>query len=269
MGGSFSSTDPKIRGKLIKRTQEDRDLMSDILQFMLTQSSLIDFYSIADPERCKNYLVAGRDALLSLFRSIDIYPDKKDGVLYFQRIDGLKKGLRVEDLNKQNQYCTELATFYIRIFQIFGALILSALDVNIPTTDVEVHSKRQQRVDDIFISKLPFHQQGGVLSNKWAITYPNYDILNMYLMPPQVGRPQNQLKFANYDSLYIDFNTMYSGTADNLQLLPEGSFAPNAYYTFFGGNEPEPRLHEVYGRLILSRNGNDLKLIMTDFSGNV
>jgi hypothetical protein len=268
MGGILSSTDPKIRRKLMKQTHEGRDLMSEILQFMLKQSSLIDFYSMADPERCKNYLVAGRDALLALFRTIQIEPDKKDGVLYFQRIDGLKKGLRPEDLIKQNQYCTELAFFYIRIFQIFGALTMSVLDVNIPNNDVEVQPQ-QQRFPDLYISEdpIPFRQRGGVLTegSKWEITYDNYKILNKYLMPPQVGRP-NVLKFVNYDSLYIDFNTMYiyePGTQNPI-LRPIDSFAPFVYYNFLSDDET---IQQVWGRLTLTLNGNVLKLIMTDFGG--
>jgi hypothetical protein len=114
-----------------------------ILQEMFRRTDLADIYSLADPERCKRYIVVATDALESLFIKMRVYPNKtKDGTFYLQSIDGLLKAMPADVRAKQRQYCVELSFFFIRIFQIFGALFLSMYDSQLPVTDPTVDTVR-------------------------------------------------------------------------------------------------------------------------------
>jgi hypothetical protein len=110
-------------------------VLNFILQEMFRRTDLADIYSLADPERCKRYIIVATDALESLFIKMSIRPDKKDGVLFFQSIEGLQRSMPQDVRDKQREYCIELAFFFIRIFQIFGALFLSMYDSKLPITD--------------------------------------------------------------------------------------------------------------------------------------
>ena len=114
-----------------------------ILQEMFRRTDLADIYSLADPERCKRYIVVATDALESLFIKMQVYPNKtKDGTFYLQSIDGLLKAMPSDVRAKQREYCVELSFFFIRIFQIFGALFLSMYDSQLPVTDPTVDTIR-------------------------------------------------------------------------------------------------------------------------------
>jgi len=122
----------------IQSTPSSTDMpqvLNFILQEMFRRTDLADIYSLADPERCKRYIVVATDALESLFVKMSIRPEKKDGTLYFQSIDGIQRSMPVDIRAKQKEYCLELAFFFIRIFQIFGALFLSMYDSRLPITD--------------------------------------------------------------------------------------------------------------------------------------
>ena len=69
---------------------------------------------------------------------MNLYPAKaKDGSLYFQKITRLQGKLPADAQAAQQQNCKELAFFFVRIFQIFGALYLSLYDSEFPKTDPE------------------------------------------------------------------------------------------------------------------------------------
>jgi hypothetical protein len=271
MGAAVStSRGTPLRDKLMQSTKKDIDMMNEILQFMLKNATLADFYSVADPSRCKNYLVAGKDALLALFRQLQVRPVKEGGVLYFQRIDGLKKGMPQELEVKQNDYCLELAFFFIRIFQVFGALTLSVLDVSIPSGEVLDVIQEKRPAGQAYIERLPFfggggggggrQQYGGALTGPWLITNPNYDVLNRYLSVPAAGAPQNEIKFEYYNSMYIHFDTMYVGSSSAPAIRAD--FQPVVYYAF----RTNAGVSTLYGRLTLERDGpNRLDLRMSDF----
>jgi len=114
------------------------DVLNFILKEMFSRADLVDIYSLADPNKCSRYLIVTAEALESLFVKMRLYPDKKDGTLYFQSIAGLEKGrsqAAVAAREKQKENCTELAFFFIRIFQTYAALTLSIMDSTIPSVD--------------------------------------------------------------------------------------------------------------------------------------
>ena len=109
------------------REDQTQELIRNIMRLMLTKTNIVDLYSLSDPAKCKEYVVATKDALQKLFSEIKVYPEKGgDGVFYFQRIKGLR--LRSDDVAQQDARCKDLAFFYVRIFQIFAALALTIFD---------------------------------------------------------------------------------------------------------------------------------------------
>lgn len=119
----------------VPSTTDMPTVLNFIFQEMFRRVDLADIYSLADPQRCKRYVIVATNALESLFVKMRISPDKKDGTLYFQSIDGILKSMPSDIRAKQREYCVELAFFFIRIFQIFGALFLSMYDSRLPLTD--------------------------------------------------------------------------------------------------------------------------------------
>ena len=130
-------------GTSVPSQTDTPQVLNFILQEMFRRTDLADIYSLADPDRCKRYVIVASNALESLFVKMRVYPDKKvDGTLYLQSIDGILKSMPADMRAKQREYCVELAFFFIRIFQIFGALFLSIYDSRLPLTDPSDDIKR-------------------------------------------------------------------------------------------------------------------------------
>jgi hypothetical protein len=111
-------------------------VLNFILQEMFRRVDLADIYSLADPDRCKRYVIVATNAIDSLFIKMRIYPNKtKDGTLYLQSMDGLLKSMPADVRAKQREYCLEVSFLFIRILQSFGALFLSMYDDRMPITD--------------------------------------------------------------------------------------------------------------------------------------
>jgi hypothetical protein len=107
--------------------KQTKDLIETIMRQMLSKVNIVDLYSLSDPEKCKEYVVATKDALQKLFSEIKVYPGEGDkGTLYFQRIKGMQ--YRSAEFPEQAARCKDLAFFYVRIFQIFAALALTVFD---------------------------------------------------------------------------------------------------------------------------------------------
>lgn len=106
-----------------------------------------DMYSLADPTKCKEYIVVATTALNKVFAKIRI--DKTpDGTLLFQKIKGIQE--KNPDPRLQQQRCKELAFFFIRIFQIYAAISLSIMDSELPVSDpveaIDTKGRRDKRI---------------------------------------------------------------------------------------------------------------------------
>ena len=133
MGGLFSTP--------VKVTSH-KDLLDNILKQMFSRADFVDLYSLADPTKCQGYVIVGASALEEMFFKLKIYPVKgDDGTLYFQKITGLQNRLPPEVKAVQQKHCKELAFFFVRVFQIFGALFLSMYDSEFPTIDPDIIPK--------------------------------------------------------------------------------------------------------------------------------
>jgi hypothetical protein len=254
MGGIISSSGG-IKDRLKEKTQGTTRVMDNILDYILKEVTLIDFYSLADPDRCRNYLVAGQEALESLFREIDLYPQQKDGLIYIQSIRGLQKGLDAKRVGIQNKYCLEIAFFFIRIFQIFGALTLSVMDVNIPQTDYELEQeerKSKMAQQGSYLQYVPlFGQRGGRLTGAYEIDPESiYSILNDYLRTPRSADDQNQTFFIGYPELYVYLDALRAS-------------APIVHYKY---NKSPGDVGEIEAALTIEGNKNEIIVTLSNFT---
>jgi len=137
MGSWLSSTfsddslgDSRLLGD---KSQSTIFLMNRILEFILRNADLADMISLATDDGCKKWLIIAESRITELFDKVKIKPEAKDGVLYLKKLNVLEKEASKGGINKV--YCKLLAFFFIRLFQIVGALALSVLDTQIPNSN--------------------------------------------------------------------------------------------------------------------------------------
>lgn len=218
MGGTFSTPFGT------PNKEQTRAILNTILREMFRRADLVDLYSLADSERCKNYIVVAERALDKLFVKINLEPKKgKDGVFYFQKIEGIQRAN--PNPAEQQQMCKELAFFFIRVFQVFAALTISVLDSDLPSLDpVQIAAPKKDRVIFINPPSVPgfpqprkglFSMRGGALDPRETFYLRSdlagpYELLNTYLLRPQEGVEQiaKPMKFKGFD-LTIPQRTLY------------------------------------------------------------
>jgi hypothetical protein len=118
---------PVTREQLLKNSAIPRLMINDIFNAMITKITPVDILDLANSNKCSAYVFAMAETLDSLFKGLKIQPrqDKTSGVIIFQKLDELKKQ---SDKSESRTLCLTLAYYYIRIFQIFGALALTVVD---------------------------------------------------------------------------------------------------------------------------------------------
>jgi hypothetical protein len=118
---------PVTREQLLKNSAIPRLMINDIFNAMITKITPVDILDLANSNKCSTYVFAMAETLDSLFKGLKIQPrqDKTSGVIIFQKLDELKKQ---SDKSESRTLCLTLAYYYIRIFQIFGALALTVVD---------------------------------------------------------------------------------------------------------------------------------------------
>lgn len=207
-------------------------VLNFILQEMFRRSDLVDIYSISDPKRCDKYIVTGADALQKLFVKIRVNPVKgADGILYFQSLDGITKGAPKEVRDKQRANCLELSFFFVRIFQIFGAVTLSMFDNTIPISDPVTVSSSNPSKQGVFLKQSNFNSKllssGPAKSSSWFglggdlkpsdkgfyIMNSPLTILNYYISKPDGGTSSSEsMIFPGFSMMYLDQTTLYDIT---------------------------------------------------------
>ena len=211
-------------------------VLNFILQEMFRRSDLVDIYSLADSKRCSRYIVAGADALQKLFVKIRVNPMKGPaGDLYFQSLDGLVSSMPANLKAQQRANCLELSFFFIRIFQIFGAVTISMFDNTIPLVDpaIQAPSSARPGIQKSFLKQSNFNSAfassgppiskgigswfgfGGALNPSSDRTFyipdGSYKVLNYHLYRPDLGSASpDPMKFEGFE-IYLDQNTLYDG----------------------------------------------------------
>jgi len=132
---ALSTTYEADRKEVLAKTGDTRFICDKILNYMLKDINISDFLLLADKRECNRYVIFLANTIDQRFRSISIVPSKgPGGKLYF------KPGKEVvepkpEEVKERQSLCIFLAYFYVRIFQILGAIMLTVID------DIEVHIK--------------------------------------------------------------------------------------------------------------------------------
>jgi hypothetical protein len=121
-GASTSKAPPDITAKSL----EAKRVAQEIFRFMMSEMKFEEYLGLANPDQCKKYVILIADSLQKFFMKVKIAPQKtKDGYIYFRKFDDIKGATPMSQ-----QYCLVIAIFFVRIFQIYGALALSILDTD-------------------------------------------------------------------------------------------------------------------------------------------
>jgi len=132
MGNLFGKSSGGIGGgitreQLLRSTENPRDFTNKLFQVMIAKTGLTpeDYLKLGRPQTCRQFIFIMANSIGQLFRELQIRPkqDKDSGIVYFQRADVLT----AETADSKN-LCLTIAYFYIRLFQIFGALAMTVLD---------------------------------------------------------------------------------------------------------------------------------------------
>jgi len=118
-------------------TQQQSTLLvvNRILDYMLSELNIRDFYKMSNPSECKKYVMFLGSKLDKTFYDLDIAPEFKDGGRIFFRPYANFEHLSNEKKLERQSTCIFVAYYYIRIFQIYGAIALTLLeDVNATTS---------------------------------------------------------------------------------------------------------------------------------------
>ena len=126
--GANSSTGISYE-QLADSTNDTRQMMSLILEYMMHELTLRDFISLSDPQQCKKYVLVMANHLYDQFYKLQITPDHdRHGVLIFRSVRDLADPLNEEQRKEKQSLCLILSYFYTRIFQIYGALAITMID---------------------------------------------------------------------------------------------------------------------------------------------
>jgi hypothetical protein len=133
--GGFASKPTTIptREEMLKATSDGKYFIEHAFFYMAGQMNMKDMLVMAQPGKCSEMIFLTAKALQTSFKKYKINPVRgDDGFVYFQKIDDIKGRCKGEIRDDSTTYlvCVTIAMFYIRIFQIYGALALTILDVD-------------------------------------------------------------------------------------------------------------------------------------------
>lgn len=224
MGASVSVSSIPTQGTILTKTQTTVYVMNHILEFILKNADISDIISLASDEGCKKWLVIAESKLKDVFKKYDILkksgvqlPTDKDkqGAIYVQKISELEKSTQ-SDL--KSNYCKVLAFYYIRLFQIVGALALSIQDSTLPMRDyIGTRSQIDKKVD-IKSSTNPLIPEKKPLFKWFGGTIDRYDFMDSYLEVKDATKNEYYflpLKEQTYDPVqkkYVEKTRSKAGT---------------------------------------------------------
>jgi hypothetical protein len=245
-----------LKNDLKRKTLRTSELIQRILGWMLKESNLLDYYALASPTECKQYVMFTADNLDTLFKDIQVTPlkDNKDnkGRIYFRKSSELSK--MPDEIEKQRtENCYQIAYFFIRILQVFSALALSVIDTEIPSSFTILTEQAARKKDEKYVSPEEFKtiplfgakQQsqrsffGGSIapSSRLYIKDQNYSILNRY--------------FTSEGGGYL---RLFDDETDTGIILSEDSLLKNRYALIYRGTNTLGKKIEVLAYLTIKYN---------------
>ena len=220
MGAGSSKAPPDL-----SKTTDAKRITQDIFRYMITQMNFEEYLTLASPDQCKKYVILISDSLQKYFSKIKVLPQKdKDGFIYFRKFDDIKGASP-----QSAQYCMVMALYFVRIFQIYGALALSILDTNTSVYDISYGGGLEALTDDEEDTPV---QSGGALPPipeeplRPTDTFPGvYEVLSPFLS--RIRGDTRSYKFTGQYILMSMQPTIYDGKQQySLQFIFErgGSF---------------------------------------------
>ena len=101
------------------------NVMNTILNYMLKELSIRDFHALSNPSVCNKYVLFMANNMYKHFYDIQLFPYRNEKrVLLFRKVEDL---VNPSDEERQS-LCLVLSYYYVRIFQIYGALALTLID---------------------------------------------------------------------------------------------------------------------------------------------
>jgi hypothetical protein len=192
MGAGASKAPPDITAKSL----EAKRIAQEIFRFMISQMKFEEYLTLANPDQCKKYVILIADSLQKFFSKVKITPDKtKDGHIYFRKFDDVKGATPMSQ-----QYCMVIALFYVRIFQIYGALALSILD-----TDTNVYEfAHGGGLDELEADDERVQSGGGLPVLTEEALRPGETLPSPYaLLMPYLRRFQGNSEYYKFTGYYI------------------------------------------------------------------
>lgn len=112
------------REELLRATTSSRDFTNKLFNAMIKNLTPEDVLALGNPASCSKFIFLLADNFQRMFQTLRIKPTKQNprGIILFQHVDKLAKTAETRAI------CLEIAYFFIRIFQIFGALAITVLD---------------------------------------------------------------------------------------------------------------------------------------------
>jgi len=216
MGSSLSISSIPTQGTILTKTQTTTYVMNHILEYILKNADISDIISLASDEGCKKWVVMAESKIKDVFKKFDILkksgvqlPTDKDkqGSVYYQKISELEKSSQSE---LKSNYCKVLAFYYIRLFQIVGALALSIQDSTLPTRDyIGTRSPIDKKVD-IKSSTNPLIPEKKPLFKWFGGAIDEYEFMNSYLEVKDISNneyfflPAKQQIYDYSEKRYVD-----------------------------------------------------------------
>ena len=211
---------PLTRDELYKRTDEYRNLLNDIFYYMMNEIKINDFIQLSTAAGCKKYVLFMANNLQHFFHQmkVDITRDKH-GILAFRRVSDLENPTDKAKTQKET-LCTVLAYYYTRVFQIYGAIVLTTVD---DVSDI-IHMAEAITQPDTILDILPApgHPRTTILESKriFGGAIPNFGVCKF--IHPFMAMMPGKNEYMRYNE-YGGYLTNYRGRGqdDVVYFLPD------------------------------------------------
>lgn len=222
MGAGQSVVKDLSRQGVYEATKSTRNVMNILLEYMLKEISVRDFYLLSNPNECKKYVLFLANNMYKHFYELGVSPTKdRKGIIAFRSVKDLASASatasETEKLEQQS-LCVILSYFYTRIFQILGALSLTLID------DAAVMADKGLILDESGRQRLyapgfrPYLTRGGAPPNKDLGVFSflkSYLIMDENAYSPDYGwrsRSPSYIVFFKRGSSSDVFSLSYNGT---------------------------------------------------------
>ena len=137
--GAASSTGSAVLQSSAQQAAATAALPQEILQTVFSSADFSDFLQLSTVAGCSKYVFQTKKAMDAVFTELRLEPTDTEGI-QFAPVDRLTLAAKnnpnqAQNIQKRNTQCMKVAYFYIRLFQIYGALAITVLDT-VPTREL-------------------------------------------------------------------------------------------------------------------------------------